>query len=250
VASQQSTLSVREREETGSGAAGRIRGEGRIPGVCYGNNVESFPIVLDPDRLRKLLDQGRGRNTIFEIDVEGGQTYDYALLRDYQFDPVKRTLTHVDLFVVEPDRSIVVDVPVEPYGEAEGERMGGQLQIVRPEVPVRCTPTTIPDGISVDVSDLGPNDSKKVFELEYPDDVEAASETDYPVVRIMMPREGVVGLEPEGPEAEEEEAEVEGEEVEGEEVEGEEVEGEEEAEEEGEQEGGAGARAPGAAPSE
>lgn len=248
MASEQPTLNVRERDETGSGAAGRIREEGLIPGVCYGSNVESFSIVLDPDRLRKLLDQGRGRNTIFEIDVDGGETYDYALLRDYQFDPVKRTLTHVDLFVVEPDRSIVIDVPVEPYGEAEGERMGGQLQIVRPEVPVRCTPTTIPDGISVDVSDLGPNDSKKVFALEYPEGIEPAAETDFPVVRIMMPREGVVGLEPEGPEAEEEEAaEVEGEEVEGEEVEGEEA---EEAEEEGEEEGGAGARAPGAAPSE
>lgn len=250
MASETPTLEVEIREETGTGAAGRLRENGLIPGVCYGGEIESFSVALDPDDLRDVLEEGRGRNTIFELEVEGGETFEYVLLRDYQFDPVKRSLTHVDLFVVEPDRSIVVDVPVEPYGEAEGVHMGGQLQIVRPEVPVRCTPATIPDTIRVDVTDLGPNDSKKALELEYPDEVDAASETDYPVVRIMMPREGVIGLEPTGPEAEEE---VEGEEVEGEEVEGEEVEGEaaegEEAAEEGE-EGGGGARAPGAAPPE
>ena len=242
MASETQTLNVSVRDETGTGVSGRLRNEGMIPGVCYGQDVDSFSITLDPEQLRDVLEAGRGRNTVFRLEIDNGEEYEHVLLRDFQFDPVKRSLTHVDLFVVSPDREIVVEVPVEPYGEPEGVHMGGQLQIVRPEVPVACTPATIPDGIKVDVSELGPNDSKKVSELEYPEGLEPASETDFPVVRIMMPRETVVGLEPEGPEAEEEE--VEGEEVEGEEVEGEEVEGEE-AEEEGGPEGGA---APGAAP--
>ena len=238
------TLSVSVRDKTGTGASGRLREADMIPGVCYGTNVDSFAITLDPERLRDVLEAGRGRNTVFELEVDDGTTYDHVLVRDYQFDPVKRSLTHVDLFVVEPDRTIVVDVPVEPYGEAEGVQLGGQVQIVRPEVPVMCTPETIPDTIEVDVTELGPNDSRKVSELEYPEGIQPASETDFPVVRIMMPREGVIGLEEEGPEAEEGE-EVEGEEVEGEEVEGEEVEGE--APEGEEPEGGApGASPPGA----
>lgn len=242
MASDTPTLQVSVRDETGSGPSGRLREQGMIPGVCYGSGVDSFPVALDPDTLRDVLDTGHGKNTVFSIDVDGDDDeYDHAILRDFQFDPVKRTLTHVDLFVVDPDREIVVDVPVEPYGEAEGVHMGGQLQIVRPEVPVRCTPATIPDVIEVDVSDLGAEDSKKVSELEYPDGVESAAETDFPVIRIMMPRTGVIGLEPEGAEAEEEE------EVEGEEVEGEEVEGEEAEEGEGE-EGEEGGMPEGAAP--
>ncbi len=245
MASETPTLQVSVRDETGSGASGRLRETGKIPGVCYGSGVESFPVALDPEVLRDVLETVHGKNTVFSIDVDGAdERFDHAILRDFQFDPVKRTLTHVDLFVVEPDRSIVVDVPVSPYGEAEGVHMGGQLQLVRPEVPVRCTPETIPDVIEVDVSELGAEDSKKVSELEYPEGVESAAETDFPVVRIMMPRTGVIGLEPEGAEAEEEE-EVEGEEAE---VEGEEVEGEETEEAEGEEEGEEGGMPEGAAP--
>ncbi|MFB6374743.1 MAG: 50S ribosomal protein L25 [Bradymonadaceae bacterium] len=241
MATETPTLEVSPRDQTGSGPAGRLRREGMIPGVCYGNGNGSTSVTLDPDELRDVLDTGQGRNTVFRVDVDGKDQFEHVLVRDYQFDPVKRELTHVDLFVVSPDREIVVDVPVEPYGEAEGVRQGGQLQIVRPEVPVMCTPATIPDAIEVDVTDLGPDDSKKVSELEYPDGLESAAETDFPVIRVMMPRTGVIGLEPEGAEEEEEE--------EAEEVEGEEVEGEEAEEAEGEEEEGGlpeGAAAPGA----
>ena len=239
MATETPTLKVSARETSGSGASGRLRHEGMIPGVCYGPDIDSFSIALDPEVFKDVLEAGNGKNTVFRLEVDGGDDQEYVLLRDFQFDPVKRSLTHIDLFSVSPDRTITVEVPIEPRGEAEGVHMGGQLQIVRPEVPVRCTPTTIPTSLTVDVDDLGPNDSKKASDIIYPEDVEAAAETDFPVVRVMMPREGVVGLEEEGPEDEEEE-EVEGEEAEGEEAEGEEGEGEE---------GGApGAAAPGAAP--
>ncbi|MFB6263231.1 MAG: 50S ribosomal protein L25, partial [Bradymonadaceae bacterium] len=157
-----------------------------------------------------------------------------------QFDPVKRELTHVDLMVVEPDREIVMDVPVEPRGEAEGEELGGRLQIMHPEVPVRCTPTTVPDSIPVDIEELGPNDTISASELDYPEGIEPEFKNDYAVLRIMMPRTGVVGLEPEGPEAEEEEEVEEGEEVEAEE--------EAEAEEADEEESEGAEQPPGAAP--
>ncbi len=234
------TLEVETRGDTGTSASNKVRANNLIPGVCYGGDTESFPIKLDPEDLRDILDEGHGRNTVFQVETDNDRAFDYVLLRDFQFDPVKRILTHVDLFVVDPDRTIEIDVPVAPYGEAEGVRVGGRLQVLRPEVPVECTPKTIPDEIEVDVSELGPEDAISASDLEYPDGVEPGYETDYAVIRIMMPRTGVVGLEPEGPEAEDEEEEVEAEEAE-------EVEGEEAEEAEGADEGpGSGASAPGA----
>jgi len=234
VPAEQPTLSVRARDESGSGPAHRIRKEGDIPGVCYGSDVDSTAITLDPDDLRDVLDSPHGRNTIFRVEIDGeDDEHDHVLVKDFQFDPVKRELTHVDLMVVTPDRSIVVDVPIEPQGEAEGVHMGGRLQLVHPDVPVRCTPATIPETITVDVTDLGPNDVISVSDLDYPEGVEPETESDYAVVRVMMPRTGVIGLEPEGPGEEEPE---EGEELEeGEEpAEGEEPEeGEEEESEAG-----------------
>lgn len=209
MAGENPTLNVKVRESTGSGAAGRLRRDGMIPGVCYGSGTESFPIAVDPDVLRDVLESGRGRNTLFQLETDTGQDFEHVLLRDYQFHPVKRELTHVDLMVVDADREITVDVPVEPFGEAEAKQMGGKIQVVRPEVPVRCTPVTIPDSIRVDVSGLGPSDAFSAFDLDYPSDVEAAAENDYTVIRVLMPREKVIGLEPTGPEAEEEEGELE-----------------------------------------
>jgi large subunit ribosomal protein L25 len=183
--------------------------------VCYGNEVDSTSVTLDPDELRDVLDSPLGRNTIFTLEIDGADgsngEHDHVMLKDFQFDPVKRELTHVDLMVVTPDRSIVVNVPIEPEGEAEGVHMGGRLQLVHPDVPVRCTPETIPSSITVDVTPLGPNDVMSVSDLDYPEGVEPETESDYAVVRVMMPRTGVIGLETDTPGEEEPE---EGEELE------------------------------------
>lgn len=234
------TLNVIVREKTGKGSARQLRQNHQLPGVCYGPDIESFPVAVDAEHFEDVLEAGGGRNTVFQIETDNGQVFEHAMLKDYQFHPVNREVTHLDLMVVDSDRSIEVDVPLEPHGEPEGVHMGGKLQVMRPTVPVACTPATIPEVIEVDVSALTPGDTISAWDLEYPEGTEAAAEHDYAIFRIMMPREGVVGLEPTGPEAEEEE----GEEVEGEELEGEEAEGEEEG---AEAEGGApGASPPGA----
>lgn len=231
-AAETPTLTVQSRDERGTSASGRLRREGFVPGVCYGPDTDSVSITLDPVALKDMLDEHQGRNTVFSLDIEGGETHEHVLIRDHQFDPVKRELTHIDLFIIKPGREITVDVPIEPYGEAEGVHMGGQLQIVRPAVPVLCRADSIPDSIRIDVTDLGPEESYSVQDLEYPEGTEPATDADFAVVRIMMPRTGVVGLEPTGPEADEEAEEEEAVETEGEEPEVAQEEGEEQVEEE------------------
>ena len=222
-----STLVAQRRTESGKGPARRLRREGFLPAVCYGRNVDSVPLALDLDELEEALDTPKGLNTVFTLQLDGEETaWDNVILRDYQVHPVRRDLLHVDLMVVEPGQKVVVKVPIAPVGKARGEREGGKLRLLHPDVEVTCVPGAIPESIEVDVTDLGPGGAILASELDCPEDVEPTFKVDFAIARILMPRQDVIGLEPEGAE---EEAEEEGEEAAAEE-------GEEAAAEEGEEE--------------
>jgi large subunit ribosomal protein L25 len=218
------TLDAKVRKGRGKGTARKLRANGQVPAVVYGSDTDSTALSIDLDSLEDVLDTPAGHNTIFELSLDDGTSYEHVILRDYQVHPVKRNLLHVDLLVVDPDQEIEVEVPIEPVGKARGEQEGGQLRFLHPEVKVRCTPMTIPEMLEVDVTDLGPGGAILASEVEYPEGVEPVFKVDFAIARILMPRQNVIGLEPEGEEEEGEEGE-EGEEVEGEEGEGEEEEG-------------------------
>ncbi len=223
-----STLVASRRTESGKGAARRLRREGLLPAVCYGRNTDSVSLAISLDNLEEAIDTPRGLNTVFTVELEGEDaSYDNVILRDYQVHPVRRDLIHVDLMVVEAGQQIEVRVPIEPVGRARGEKEGGKLRLLYPDVKVMCTPAAIPDVLEVDVSDLGPGGAIMASELDFPEGVEPTFKADFAIARILMPRENVIGLEtPEEEAAAAAEAEAEA--AEGEEGE-EGVEGEEEA---------------------
>lgn len=231
------TIKASVRDPDGTSGAKQIRSQGMVPAVCYGHGIDNVTIAVERTEFDKIVEQPHGLNTLVDIELDGGEKLENLLLRDYQVEPVKRTLQHADFVAVDPDEPIRVAVPIEPEGEAEGVRMGGRLQFVHREVEVFVPPSEIPEGISVDVDHLTPDDAIMADDLEYPEGVEPAHKVDFAVLRIQMPREEmVVGEAPTTTAATTPTTEEEGEEV-----------PEEEAEEAEEEEGpGAAARAPGA----
>jgi large subunit ribosomal protein L25 len=231
-ASNSPTLVAERRTESGKGPARRLRRSGLLPAVCYGRNTESVSLALDLEDLEDAIDTPRGLNTVFTVQLDGEDTaYDNVILRDYQVHPVRRDLIHVDLMVVEAGQEIEVHVPIEPIGRSLGEREGGKLRLLYPDITVVCLPSSIPDNIEVDVTELGPGGTIMASALDFPEDVEPSFKVDFAIARILMPRENVIGLDEEGVDEEGEEGEelAEGEEAleEGEEAEGEEGEEEE-----------------------
>lgn len=201
------TLVAQRRTDSGKGAARKLRRDGLLPAVCYGRNTESVALALNLEDLEDAIDTPKGLNTVFTLDLDGEDTtYDNVILRDYQVHPVRRDLLHVDLMVVEKGQEIVVSVPIEPTGRARGEKEGGKLRLLHPEIKVQCVPSSIPETIQVDVTPLGPGGAILASELEYPEGVEPVFKVDFAIARILMPRENVIGLEPEGAEEEAEEA--------------------------------------------
>ncbi len=186
------TLKATVRDEAGTGPARRVRQEGLVPCICYGHGIDNINLAIDPVEFDKLSETKRELNAVFHIEVDGGETIEHVMLRDYQIHPVGRQLIHADLVSVDPDKPIRVKIPLETEGEAEGVKVGGRVHFVRRGVDVFARPLEIPESITADVTHLGPDDSITADELDYPEGVEPAHKVDYAVIRIQMPRKKLV----------------------------------------------------------
>lgn len=190
------TLVATRRTDSGKGFARRLRVQGRVPAACYGRGVETLALAVNHDALREAISGPKGLNAVLEIEVDGeGLRYGNVILHDYQVDPVSRALLHVDLLVVEENQLIEANVPVTSVGRARGERVGGKLRMLFPEIRVRCAASNIPVEITLDVSSMGPNAVRMASQLNYPEGVEPVFVEDFAIARIMMPRQNVVGLD-------------------------------------------------------
>lgn len=148
-------------------AARRVRVAGLIPAVVYGAGIESVAISLDPKVITKILHSDAGHNTIFDLDVEGAAATK-AMIVDWQYEPIKGKLLHVDLKRIAMDKMMRVSVPVMLEGTPVGVKAEGGIldQIIR-EVELECLPTDIPSHIDVDVSGLKLHDAIHVSDLPH-----------------------------------------------------------------------------------
>lgn len=189
-------LTVTLRNTTGhKGAARKLRAEGKVPGVCYGaspeGRIEPLPIIVDVKQLRGALDPVRKHNTVIDLTIEGGSAPRslHALVKDYQLDPVRRAITHVDLIAVDPNKEVASTVPLEFVGKPKGAIDGGQIRIVLRTLELRAKPSDIPVKITVDVSPLGIGDVIHVSALALPTGVTPITGRDLAVATCAAPEE-------------------------------------------------------------
>jgi large subunit ribosomal protein L25 len=134
--------------------ARRVRVEGEIPAVVYGAGMDAVAVTVDPRVVTKILHSEAGHNTIFDLNVEGADLVK-AMIVDWQHEPIKGKLLHIDFKRIAMDKAMRVSVPVQLTGVPAGvKNSGGILDQVLREVEIECLPSDIPDHIDVDVSNL------------------------------------------------------------------------------------------------
>jgi large subunit ribosomal protein L25 len=151
---QQITVEARTRDTRGKNEARRTRQSGEVPAVVYGGKDGAVAVAVNAKQVTSILRSDSGHNTIFTLRVDGkGESK--ALLKDWQVDPFKGVLLHVDLLRVAMDVKMRVRVPVHTFGEPAGvKQQGGIFETVTREVELECLPADIPEEIRVDVSEL------------------------------------------------------------------------------------------------
>ncbi len=187
---QTMTIPVQIREKVGKEVARKIRQRGRIPGIVYGPGRSPVPIELDPRPVVHLLERGTAENTLLELRTDDDQRW-LCLLKDYQLDPVRDTLLHVDFYAVQTDVALTLRVPIRLVGEPPALKTGGVLQFLVREIEVECLPKDIPDVIEVDISNLGLNDFIQVRDLKLPPGVRAVEDPDEVIVTLTAAEEYV-----------------------------------------------------------
>lgn len=184
-------LTVKLRNRTGKGVSRRLRDSGMVPGVCYGPGVkEPLSVTVHPKELKGSLDPVKGPNTVISMTVEddGKELQEIsAMLWEYQTDPVRRTVTHVDFIAIDPEQAIEFEVPLEVTGRAKGVVEGGQITISRHDVPVKCRPRDIPTKFVIDVTPLGIGDVVHTGDLDLPAGVELAVSEELGLVSCIAP---------------------------------------------------------------
>ena len=185
-------LTVTRRDGTGKTVTRKLRQQGLIPAVLYGEGGKAESLTVDPAHLVAALDPVKKGNTLIELTIEspegGAAEQQKVMVKEHQIDAIKRDLLHADFIRVAVDKPVRADVPLHLEGRAIGVQMGGLLNQVFRVVPVECTPDRIPAGMTVDVTDLNIGDTVQVSNLSLPDGVTACLPADQTLALVVAGR--------------------------------------------------------------
>ena len=188
---EKNQVEAKLREASDKNAARRVRATGLIPAVLYGAGKQPRSIAVDPKQINRILHSESGHNTIFDVVLDGEQTK--AMVVDWQNDPIKDRLLHVDLKRIAMDKKMRLEVPIAIKGEAPGVKTeGGILDIVLREIEIECLPADIPAHIDIDVSSLAHGDAIRVADLPKSDKIKYLSDPEMTVVHVTSVKEEVV----------------------------------------------------------
>lgn len=179
-------LQAKERKEFRHSNLTAIRREGNIPAVVYGSKLKSTSIYLSEADLIKTIKEV-GRNGVFSLDVDG-KKYE-VMLSDYQSNPLKNEIVHVDFFAVDMSKEITANVRVELVGDAPGVKDGGVMQQSMHEVSVTATPNNIPQSVEVDVTSLQVNETITIADIKVNRQYDINHDEEEVIASILPPRQ-------------------------------------------------------------
>jgi len=158
------TITAEPRDTRGKNEARRLRVRGLVPAIVYGMGNDPVAIAVSPKEVTGILKSASGHNTIFDIDIQGAKSP--VMVVDWQHEPLKSKLLHVDLLRIDLTKKVVVAVPVHTHGDPVGVKLqGGQHEIITRNIDVECLPDDIPESFNVDVSGLSIGQSIRAGEI-------------------------------------------------------------------------------------
>jgi large subunit ribosomal protein L25 len=187
---EQNVLEAQPRESGNKNQARRVRVGGKIPAVVYGAGKNSLPVSVDPRQVLRILHSDTGHNTIFDLSLNGENAK--AMIVDWQYEPIKGKLLHIDLKRIAMDKVLRVEVPIVLQGVPIGVKTeGGILEQMLREVEIECLPGDIPSHIDVDVTELAFGKVIRVSDLPHNEKWKFLTDENQPVAHVTSVKEEV-----------------------------------------------------------
>lgn len=185
---EQNLLEAQPRDPGTKNDARRVRRSGKIPAVVYGAGKQALPVSVDPRQVARILHSATGHNTVFDLALDGERAK--AMIVDWQYEPMKGSLLHIDLKRIAMDQKLRVNVPIELVGEPAGvKQQGGILEQITRDVEVECLPGDIPNQIDLNVSELVFGVVLRVSDLPKNDKIKYLTDPEQPVAHIISIKE-------------------------------------------------------------
>jgi large subunit ribosomal protein L25 len=185
------TIAAEPRTTRGKNNARRMRVLHKIPAVVYGIGQDPVAVSVSPKELNKLLKSSTGVNTIFNIDITGLENSPVMVV-DWQHDPVKGNLLHVDLQRIDLTKRLTVKVPVHTQGDPKGvKQQGGLYEMVTRDVTIECLPDEIPESFNMNVTELMLGESLRASAIPLSGSMKLISSPDQVISHVTEAR-GVV----------------------------------------------------------
>ncbi len=199
-ATAEKNVEAKPRQGGGKNDARRLRTTGLIPAVVYGAGQDSQAIAVDPKQIKRILNSEQGHNSIFDLTLDGNSAK--VMIVDWQYEPIKSSLLHVDMKRIAMDKVLRVSVPITMKGEAPGVKLqGGILEQVLREVEIECLPADIPGHLDADVSQLNFGDAIRVSDLPHGGTLKFITDEGHIVAHVVAVKEVVEAAPAEGVEA-------------------------------------------------
>lgn len=190
-------LEVENRSGRGRHTRNQLAKNGKIPGVVYGKEMGSMAVAVDSGEIQKIV-RNFGTSKLIDLDVKGNNDEKIkVMVKDLQYDPLRRDVTHVDFQKINMEDEIKTSVRVKLLGDPVGVQEGGVLQQQLRTVEIECLPGDIPESITADISSLRLGSSLQVTDLNLPQGVRIAIDPDTVVASVTVPRVAAEEVEPE-----------------------------------------------------
>lgn len=185
---KEAVLPVVSRDGGGKNFSRKMRRDGHVPASLYGPKIQPKRLSVPVRELQKLMRKHHVQNVMLTLDVDGaGPGSEKALIRELQRDPVRGDILHVDFHQIPMDRAIHLTIPVHLNGVASGVKNdGGIMQQIIRDLEISCLPTQIPDGVELDVTELGIGDSIHVSDIKL-ENITILTDVHRTVVTIVPP---------------------------------------------------------------
>ncbi len=205
-------LAARERQESGKGAARKLRQQGRIPAIFYGPGSKPMKLAVEYIDFERIITGTSGENVIIALEIEAqeGNQNRTVMLKELQSDPVQERYLHADFYEISMDKEITVNVAIQLSGTPVGVTNGGILENVKRELSVSCLPDKLTSAIDVDISGMDIGDAIHIEDIQLPEGMRALEDGRLTVAVIAAPAVEKEEVEGEAGEAEEGAAELEG----------------------------------------
>ena len=179
------TVTAEPRDGRGKNEARRLRASGLAPAVVYGVTEGAVAVAVNPKEIGRILHSRTGHNTIFNVSVKGGESTP-VMIADWQSDPIRDSLLHVDLKRIDLSKPVTVRVLVTTTGEPKGVKIqGGLHEVVSREVEIECLPDDIPEEFTVDVTELMIGQSVRAGSIALPASIKLVSSPDAVISHVV-----------------------------------------------------------------